>query len=425
VAAITEGAEEAKRKILAIGAQSGDAGIKAYQDARAAITASTDAALAQAHGYTANIDASHANSTIDALIGRPALTAQQGLDAGEAGFRATMEANRAGALTYLDKLAALEPALLAQAAAAGGGGGGGGGGGSGAKEKQLSDSELRVRLTGAAQLDKADRVAAAVQAAQGSRAELRGVRKDQRQNRQQRRKVRRRVDLEPEKDAKRLTPAQALRLAAHPQRLYAMQRRGVTDARLMGMGLDLSGTPRDFRQQVRRVGRLHTLRDEAATLRGERRDLTRTARQDYADQVGASQASLADLARQIGVDSGLDPEQAVGLFTPTQEKSLGEAERALAKEQGGVIGRFGAPARGSAAIAAKALKITPKAVQQLRASKQYEMFRTALEQTLAQGHTIDEWITAMQTDERWGAKKRLPMTNSLLSLLSFEFAPAG
>ena len=133
--------DQARRDMLAIGAQTGDAGVAAYQQAEAQRAQQQATAYGEMAQQQATIGASSPGVTeaLQRITSAPAGTWQQSIATGEQSFRQGQERNRQMYGTYMDEVAAAMPTInaaraAAEAEAAGGGGGGGGGGNGGSAD---------------------------------------------------------------------------------------------------------------------------------------------------------------------------------------------------------------------------------------------------------------------------------------------------
>jgi hypothetical protein len=364
VASLQETTEAQKRAVLAEGARSGDAGVAAYQQAQAAIQAQRADATAEAARAAALIGATGSNTAANALITRPGQQLQDVLAGDQARFTNARGLEQQGSLDYLT------------IAAARGGGGGGGGGGSEKekKEPELSDSELRVRLKGAATDQRQATVTKESE-------QLAGAKKQTRQTRAQLKAVNKQVR-------------------------HAVKR---------------AGDDPNNRQQKK-----------IADLRAQRRDLRQglttkraTAREEYAQTARAIRTPLAPIATDLGVRAGVSPELAQGLFGPTESQSLNTADAKALKEAGGVEGLLGRVPRLTRRGASEAVKVAPAKVRQVRRSPLYRQLATTMSSELAAGKDFNELAKQLRNpplNKKGKPVKTYP--DSVINLVLLDYAPA-
>lgn len=361
--------------MLAEGARSGDAGVAAYQQAQAAIQAQRADATAEAARAAALIGATGSNTAANALITRPGQQLQDVLAGDQARFTNARGLEQQGSLDYLTKLGSLGPQIDAIAAARGGGGGGGGGGSEKEKkEPELSDSELRVRLKGAATDQRQATVTKESE-------QLAGAKKQTRQTRAQLKAVNKQVR-------------------------HAVKR---------------AGDDPNNRQQKK-----------IADLRAQRRDLRQglttkraTAREEYAQTARAIRTPLAPIATDLGVRAGVSPELAQGLFGPTESQSLNTADAKALKEAGGVEGLLGRVPRLTRRGASEAVKVAPAKVRQVRRSPLYRQLATTMSSELAAGKDFNELAKQLRNpplNKKGKPVKTYP--DSVINLVLLDYAPA-
>ena len=124
--------DQARRDILAIGAQTGDAGVNAYQQSEAQRAQQQSTMYGEMAAQQATIGASDPGVTeaLQKITSAPAGTWQQSIETGEKSFRQGQERNKEMFGRYMDELNSAMPAInAARASAAGSGSGSGGGGG--------------------------------------------------------------------------------------------------------------------------------------------------------------------------------------------------------------------------------------------------------------------------------------------------------
>lgn len=448
--AIVDAAEEARRRALEIGAQTGAAGVAAYDEAKQRVAQAQQDALARAAHDAAQINAPQGMG-FEGLIARPTTQIQQVLDTQQAGFKSAAFAGLAGASTYADKLRATEPyidrliaeRLAAEAAASGGGGGGSGGGGrgggGGGGGGDLSDSELRVRLKGAATAQRDEMVAAA--------ADKLGAKTAKRQvTSKARGKVKRQIVQIVGKQKKPMArgvnnrrvlqgaPGRAAHGTGIPRAITRIETRR---AKLQARGR--AQTP----VLDRRLGRLQQTRgllQERRRLFNVARNQDRGLRKAYGNVVSTQAQSLAPLARQIAVDSGLSADEAYGLISPTEQAQYDAADVKNRKSAGGALRQLGIPPRLLPKDAAKDLKMPAAKARVVRKSKNYQTLATAAQAALDQGYTLqkfaselDSWrqpysqrVKIKATDKNPSGYKtvKTPGHGNLVDLILFDFAPA-
>lgn len=469
--AIADAAEDAKARVLAIGAQTGDAGVAAYQRAQQEIQASQQAAIARAHESARLIGApSGINATLDETITRPSNRLIDSLKASEASFRAAGQGLTASSIGYLDKLKAREPqveALLGGRGGRGGGGGGGGGrGGGGSDWGSLSDSETRVRLIGAAQQRKqgaVNQVLRAVQKKAGKRQQVSRQRGQTRQQiestragrraleapkpvkfatRQQRQSQRRarglRQDLDMTVGERQSMLEQYRRNAARkgygfagPGSLVRLDKRGrnsilskpapqiggaggdtitpdMLDSAFRGLGIKVSGLADRRRGERQRADRYGT----AADLLRERvrlRDQAKSLDQSIEKQYGEAQELSRAPIGPIARDIGINE---IGLDPLQVEGLITPKEDAAYSRAAAYMEGTTAPARYAMA---SALKVSPTKVGKLQRDALYRQARDQALGAIAEGTTWEDYKDGLV---KIAAKARKP---TIAKMIEYEF----
>lgn len=370
---IQTSADEAQRQVLAIGAQQGDAGVQAFNDAQKQLDQIQADALARGNLQASGIQApTTAAGEMAQLYLRPTATAKGLVTASEAAFKSGMARNSYDTVSYLQRLGAVEPMLdkyiaakaAADLAASGGGGSGGGGsGGGGGGGSDLSDSELRVQLKGAADQSRQSDIAdAAARLAAASK----------------------------ERTAARRLVSQAS-VGVHRQ-TKTVKRRG----RKLKVVINRAKAPPRRRQQLaaryaNAVYERNAARTKLGGLRRNAQATARTQRRAYADLVQTGHAPLEDYARAIGIEAGEDPNRVAGLIGPTEAASLRNADKNRDAAAGGNVGLFGrAPTLGPRA-AAKEIKVPTAKAKVMRTSPRYRDIAAQAEAYLAKGKTLGEF----------------------------------
>lgn len=387
--ALLDTTEEAKRKVLAIGAQAGESGVQAYQQAQAQLAAFQQQALqgsladASLIGATpAAANSGYAQGAFDLI--RSAITANQ------AGYQGALNTQTAGTQTALTHLGSLEGLIAAEAAAkaaaeGGGGGGGGGGRGSGGSGGSLSDSEMRVRLIGeatrqrdAAAADALDRLNQARQA-RAATSQQRGALKSRIQQALGRRRARVLLKRAPGRGERPVN-----------RRIQQLQRRSQRLIRQgEGQGKGGKATPH-INAEIRRLR-------QAVPLFAQRRGLQQQAdlqqqalRNEYVNARQIITAPLAPLARQVALDSGLAPEEAYGLINDVNAKSLNDADRANLKNAGGPLAALGPVPTLRPRYAAQEAGVKVPQAQHSRKGPLYKNLASQIEAELRNGTSIED-----------------------------------
>lgn len=352
MATLAESAEEARRAVLAIGAQTGDAGVKAYKDAQDANAALQRDALARASAYSSQIGGPEGYS-VTHFVTDPLARYSSALSGQQAAFETARSTNEQATLNHLSTLGGLQPMLDAwvaahRASAAGSGGSGSSGGPADLKATDLFGAAAAARTQAlGTQSNTLTQAVGTARTARLSRA----------QNRRQLRHelAKARAFGDNNLAASGIIPnanrrgAKGSGIGAEIRRLKGLRGQGATPTASPGTSTSPTATRPASATINAQIERLRGIRSGL----NERKDLTAQfaqarggARNAYADLVGTAQTPLADAARQIGVNAGLSPEEVYALITPEKERTSRNADVANFKAAGGVLGVTGkAPPR--------------------------------------------------------------------------------
>lgn len=425
MATLAESAEEARRQVLAIGAQTGDAGVKAYKDAQDANAALQRDALARASAYSSQIGGPEGYS-VTHFVTDPLARYSSALSGQQAAFETARSTNEQATLNHLSTLGGLQPMLDAwvaahRASAAGSGGGGSSGGPGDLKATDLFGAAAAARTQAlGTQSNTLTQAVGTARTARLSRAQNR------RQLRHQLAKARAFGDNNLA--ASGIIPnanrrgAKGSGIGAEIRRLKALRGQGATPTASPGTSTSPTATRPASSTINAQIERLRGIRSGL----NERKDLTAQfaqarggARNAYADLVGTAQTPLADAARQIGVNAGLSPEEVYALVTPEKERTSRNADVANFKAAGG-ISQFGAPPR--APLAGPALHRNAAQVRTLRRSPGYQEAVGVIVDGIAKGGTYDQLAQALRSVKGKGGKKKY--AKPLVDLLLADYAPS-
>lgn len=403
--------EEAKRKVLAIGAQTGEQGVQAFQQAQQDLEASRMQALYGLAESAGTIGAGgSATTALQGAVTPSFELLKSSLGNAQANYKTALDVNQAATLGALTHLGSLEPLLAAKAAEAlarsggggggGGGGSGGGGGGGGTDLAKLSDARLQTYALGAAQaLRSQDRDTALrnLQAAAAQRA----------QTSAQRAALRRQIiQTAGPRLAQRVLARAPGRVSGTGinRRIAALQQRRTQLLRQhQGKGPRGRSTPhidtelQRLRQTRTLIGERGQLAQTAAGQQGRLREFYGQARATYGEE-------LTPLVQQWLVEQGIDPERALGLLTPTEQKSLRIADRDELKQAGGPLGAFGGVPLLAPKHIAKEVGVKPAKVSMMRNSPNYKTLARAAEEALAKGTDLQTFardVAQSWSDPYW------------------------
>lgn len=388
MAAAADVVNQQKAAALAAGAQGGSAGLAAYNAAAASITGARDVALGEAARNSALIGAGHVDSTLGSMISAPVSRRLQDIDQAKAGVTRDYEAAGRSHGNYLGEVEKALPIIeslarikgeseakndAAKAAKASG--------------SDLSDSEMRTRLLGAAQLEQGSAVAAARKAVQANRAEV-GEARSRRQASTKGRQVRRSRVAKAVKSGKLEFDDPVRRF----QNVAAGSLEKGKNVRSYGKAFQIG--PKKAKQ---------TLRREKGELAEAKAVLGQAKSPNY----------VTSRAREIGIAEGLEPSLVYGLVGPSQEAQLAGAQQ-----------RVGAAkvAKPEAALAAQA-NLTPRDVAQTRSNKLYRNAKKIVDQMISEGGwTREEFEAGLRQATVESKKAGKNPVQHIYRLLTAEYA---
>jgi hypothetical protein len=383
---IADAADEGARRVLAIGAQAGDQGVQAYQQAQAQVGQIQQDALGRLGNDVSQINApTGLRGELGTLITRPTTQLQQEMAAGQGRFSADIARSSYDNLGYLNSLKGIEPMidkmLAAQAAASGGGGSGGGGSGGGGRGgggggDNLSDSELRKQLSGAASQVRESNIQAAAANLQAAGQQRKAVAQQVKAVKGQ---VQKNVQV-LKTQAKPTGKGSVVVLAKKYQDASGQKKKKLGKQLIQARNRTLGATAGG--------ARANTAYTKAIPVASAAQRAQRGA---YSGLVQTRNASLGDIARQIGVDAGEDPNRVFGLIGPTEDKSFRLADANRNKAEGGTISALGAPPTLGKFAAAAELKVTPKKAAVMRKSQNYDALSQVARQAIQKGKTFEEF----------------------------------
>jgi hypothetical protein len=355
MATAAEVANAQKAAALAAGAQGGSAGLAAYNQAAASITGARDAALADAASRSALIGASGVDATLGSVISGPTNRRLADIESAKAGVTRDYESASRAHGNYLGEVEKALPIIETLARAKGEAEAKKDAADAADKSKasELSDSEMRTRLLGAASVEQEAAIVDARKKVRTNRRQVREAR-DDRQVATKGRKVRRSRIAQATKRGELKFDDPVSKFVNAARGGLVEREKGQPPPRTYDRAAELE--PKKTKRVLQREKR--ELREAKGVL---------AATKDPGFVTGR--------ARQIGIDEGLDPALVYGLVGPSQEAQLGGAQKRVG------AARVSKPEQ----AVASAANLTPRDVAQTRENKLYKNAKKALDQMVNDG----------------------------------------